>query len=359
MSTTKWGVMLEFGVARTKSLLLVGMGSIGATHLIKASREFSTITVFDIDSSKELKVLELGNSLSVEITFVKSLAELGHDSFFDLIVLANWGPDHVKTYMQISGFSNNFLIEKPLASKVRDLIFLQQEVEAGKIILANLQWNYSGFAQRIFELQSLYNLGDLCGLQLFGGAKCLVTNGIHYLSLASNLLGEYPNSVAAMINSTHINPRREDFQYYDGFSGWSYDSGRFLSMHLQNNSQISETFRVIFQNGLIEVRKGKMSALAIPFEDRKLLLHPARTLHPSQTSEFKEAFTLENGQDGLDIIYEGFSNHTHKAKDFESGYQATLGIIASLFSSELGTSINIRNLTSIDNYVIDKDWNIT
>jgi len=205
----------------------------------------------------------------------------------------------------------------------------------------------------------LHDLGDLCGFQLFGGAKCLVTNGIHYLSLASNLLEEYPTSVMAMINATRINPRRKDFLYYEGVAGWAYSSDRYLSMQLHNSSHVSETLRIIFQNGIIEVKKGKMSALVIPREDRRALLHPAKTLHPSILSESVEAFTLGHEQDGLDVIYNMFLNHTHNPKDFDSGYQATLGIIASLVSSSQKTLIDIHDLEFFDNQLTISDWNIT
>ncbi len=346
-------------MALSKTLLLIGMGSIGATHLQKASKIYKKITVVDIDESKRLKVLELGILLGIETTYLENLNQLDQGSSFDLIVIANWGPDHVSTYKQISEFSENFLIEKPLASKISDLQFLREEVSKGKVIITNLQWNYSGFKERVGTLQNLHHLGALCGFQLLGGAKCLVTNGIHYLSLASILLEEYPTSVMAMINATRINPRRQDFLYYEGVVSWAYSSDRYLSMQLHNGSHVSETFRVIFQNGIIEVKKGKMSALVIPLEDRKVLSRPTKTLHPSKISEPVEAFTLGHERDGLDVIYEMFRDHRHTPKGFDSGYLSTLGIIASLVSSDHKTAINIRQLELLDNELTVNDWNIT
>ena len=351
--------MVKFIMDYTKRLLLVGMGSIGTTHFSKASRIFNHITVLDVDESKELKVQTLGESLGIKTRYVKSTDNLFDGPEFELIVLANWGPDHASTYRNISKLSNNFLIEKPLTSKIGDLLFLREEVSAGKIIITNLQRNYSGFKEKVSDLQGAYDLGDLCGAQLFGGAKCLVTIGIHFLSLTSKLLGQYPSSVMAITNSRNINPRRNDFLYFDGVSVWEYGSGRFLSMHLQNNSHIGETFRILFEKGLIEVKNGLASVLAIPFEDRRVLDRPTKTAHPSQSLMSFEAFTIGNGKDGLDAIYEGFAEHTHKPEDFESGYQATLGIIASLLSSERKMSVNIQDIESIDSQLILKDWTIT
>jgi predicted dehydrogenase len=342
-----------------RRLLLVGMGSVGTSHLSKASRVFKNITVLDVDESKALKVQEFGESLGIETSYVKSADFLFDGPEFDLVVLANWGPDHASTYRELSKLSNNFLIEKPLTSKIGDLLFLREEVSAGKIIVTNLQRNYSGFKEKVSDLQGTFDLGDLCGVQLFGGAKCLVTIGIHYLSLTSKLLGQYPTSVMAITNSMNINPRRKDFLYFDGVSVWEYGGGKFLSMHLQNNSHIGETFRVIFENGLIEVGNGLASVLAIPFEDRRFLERPTKTLYPSQPLVSFEAFTISSEQDGLDAIYQGFEEHAHKPEDFEPGYQATLGTIASLLSSERKTSINIQDLESIDSQLILKDWNIT
>lgn len=351
--------MIKFTVDYNKSLLLVGMGSIGTTHFSKASRVFNNITVLDVDESKEHKVRTFGDSLGIETRYVKSAEYLFDGPEFELIVLANWGIDHTSTYRKISKLSNNFLIEKPLTSNISDLLFLREEVCAGKIIVTNLQRNYSGFKEKVIDLQSTYDLGDLCGAQLFGGAKCLVTIGIHFLSLTSKLLGQYPSSVMATTNSMNINPRRTDFLYFDGVSVWEYGDGRFLSMHLQNKSHIGETFRILFEHGLIEIKNGLASVLTIPFEERGVLERPTKTLYPSQCLNSFEAFTNGKGQDGLDAIYQGFAEHTHKPEDFDSGYQATLGIIASLISSERKMSVKIQDLESIDSQLILKDWNIT
>lgn len=351
--------MIALSMESSKKLLLVGLGSIGITHFKKASRKFKSITVVDVDESKQTKVEELSRTQEVEASYLQNLDEIEKNEFFDLIVLANYGPDHYTTYKKLSTNSSHFLIEKPLTSKISDLLLLRREVSTEKIVITNLQWNYSGFKDKVLELREKNELGEIQGLQLLGGAKCLVTNGIHYLALSSQLLDSCPSSVLAMTESAKINPRRSDFAYYGGISAWRFPGNRFLSMHLQNESQVSEAYRVLFQNGIIEVRKGQMTTYSIPSEDRQLLVKPSKTLHALRASEAVDAFTFSNDQDGLDEIYKRFAEGSFLSYEFESGYNATLGILASLYSSRTGTLIDLENSKWIHEIDSELDWNIT
>ena len=351
--------MVIFNMVSVKRLLIVGLGSIGTTHFSKASNQFNEISVVDTNTQKSIEVMKLGKSHNLETRFYHSIEELPLDAVFDLVVLANWGPDHAMTYRKVSMRSECFLIEKPLASSIDDLVYLRGEALKGKTIVTNLQWNYSGFKERIIGLSAEYKLGNLSGIQLFGGAKCLVTNGIHYLSLASQLFESYPERVTSILGSENINPRRDDFLYFDGVSVWQYGENRYFSTHLQNQSHVSETFRIIFEYGIIEINKGKMVALSIQNEDRKILSKRSRTLLPSQRSESIDAFIFANGKDGMDEIYRKFMERSFVLEDFDAGYEATLGIIASLLSSKDGGIIDLVEREWMEKKEARVDWNIT
>jgi len=328
------------------------------THLLKASNFYPDITVVDIDSSKEDVVKKYGKTLGIDIVFADSL----HSEVlktFDLIVIANWGQDHVSTYRQVSGLSSNFLIEKPLASNIGDLNFLREEVMRGKIVVTNLQWNYSGFKEKLIGMREDNRLGELCGLQLFGGAKCLVTNGIHYLALANQVIGSRPITVIAKMDVSSINPRRSDFLYYGGVAVWNYPDNVSLSMHLNNRSKVSETLRILFEHGQVEVKKGTMIANKIPDGERRMLIKPAKTLHASESSESFEAFKDLNGRDGLDVIYRRFADGNFCKTDFEPGFDSTMGILASLYSSIRENSVNLQSNNWLGEDDFDVDWNIT
>jgi predicted dehydrogenase len=346
-------------VQNRKRLLLIGFGSIGLTHVKKASNFFNEVTVIDLNENKEQELLLLSKLLTIDVKFFNSIDELASDEKFDLIVIANWGPDHMQTFKKVSMLSSNILIEKPLVSRLSDLLVLKEQSTKGKIIIANHQWNYSGFKDKVKELQNQYTLGKINGAQVLGGAKCLVTNGIHYLALTSHLLEQFPKTVIGVSSSHNINPRRSDFVYYEGVSAWQYEGGQYLSIHFQNSSHVSETFRILFEHGIIEVKKGKMRAHTIGNQERDSISKPARTLHPTVKSQFVDAFTNENDTDGLDKLYKGFIEKTYIVEDFEPGYQASLGILASLFSSMKGSQVKISNLEQADEDEASIEWNIT
>jgi predicted dehydrogenase len=346
-------------VPTSKRLLLIGFGSIGLTHIKKASKFYKEITVVDLIGNKKQELLLLSKLLTINVKFFRSIDELAANEKFDLIVIANWGPDHMQTFKRVSMLSSNILIEKPLVSRLSDLFILKEQSIKGKIIIANHQWNYSGFRDKVKELQNQYILGEINGAQVLGGAKCLVTNGIHYLALTSQLLEQYPKTVMCVSSSHNINPRRSDFVYYEGVSAWQYEGGQYLSIHFQNSSHVSETFRILLENGFIEVKRGKMRAHTIGIQERESISKPARTLHTTVKSQFVDAFTNENETDGLDKLYKGFLEKSYIAKDFEPGYQASLGILASLFSSKKGSQVKISNLEQADNNEASIEWNIT
>jgi predicted dehydrogenase len=346
-------------VLLNKNLLLIGFGSIGLAHFKKASNFFNDITVVDIDKTKEQEVTSIGKLMEIKTRFLRSTDQLGNHETFDLIVIANWGPDHMKTYDKVSRLSSNFLIEKPLVSSLKDLLKLKVESTKGKLIITNHQWLYSGFKERVFKLQSEFNLGSLSGVHVFGGSRCIVTNGIHFLAISSQLLNQYPFSVVSLMNSLRINPRRNDFEYYGGVAVWNYHSGPYLSVHFQLASNVSETLKILFENGYIEIIDGNMQVNSIAAEDLGKLLKPSWTFRPSVKSEVFKSFAQFNGSDGLDEIYRRFVNNAHSEHDFEPGYQATLGILAGLKSTKDGKVIRISEFEHSSDDVSELDWNIT
>ncbi len=343
----------------SKKLLLIGFGSIGLTHFKKASKLFDDITVIDIDERKRRDVLLLGKLMGIKSRFLTDIKQIHGRELFDLIVIANWGPDHIQTYREVSNLSWSFLIEKPLVSKLKDLRELRKQSCHGKIIIANHQWLYSGFHQKVLDMQVNYDLGPLSGIQVFGGSRCLVTNGVHFLAMASQLFSHYPSSVYSIINPLKINPRGENFNYYGGVSVWNYATGGQLSVHFQLASNVSETARILFQNGFLQIEDGNMEVYAISVEDREKLAKPSWTIRPNKTSKIFSSFSYSSGRDGLDEIYRKFSENSFSLNDFDPGYHSTLGILASLHSSKEEQVVNISDFERIDDDSSQYDWKIT
>jgi len=161
------------------------------------------------------------------------------------------------------------------------------------------------------------------------------------------------------MNPLKINPRGENFNYFGGVTIWNYATGGQLSVHFQLSSNVSETTRILFQNGFLQLEDGNMEVYAISVEDREKLAKPTWTIRPNRTSEIFSSFSYSSGRDGLDEIYRKFSENSFDLNDFDPGYHSTLGILASLHSSKEEQVVNISDFERIDDDNSQYDWKIT
>ncbi len=341
--------------------LVIGAGSVGKRHISICTSIFDEIWVVDIDEMKEIEVANLLHSAHVTFHFYRSVKELPRETLFDLVIISNWGPDHFETFLSVKMKSKRFLIEKPLVSRLRDLDDMKTILEKENLtVVTNLQWNYSGFREQLQALVESFRLGRPLDIQILGGAKCIVTNGIHYLALTSQIFGEYPESVTASLSESRINPRGEQFFYVGGVSTWRYSDNRFLSVHFQNNSNTSAVMRILFRNSVIEVVGSRMSLRTIPISEMMNIQKPIHTRDVSELLWSGDAFLWPDGKDGLYHLMEKLLSDKIK-EDFEFGYQATLGIIGALISSREERGINFRLLENnkINKEYRDFEWRIT
>lgn len=337
--------------------ILVGLGSIGLSHLkVICDRKFNSLFVYDTDPRKEQQLLEN----APDAKFIHSLEAIEMLDSSVVVVVANWGPDHYQIISDLkSKGAKNFIVEKPIVSKLSDVESLRLLTELNEI---NLICNFSlGFSPLIVQLNKVIaelELGSLCNISVNGGAKCLATNGIHYLALANLLFESEPISVSSNSKNDGINPRNKDLVFLGGFSNWTYSNDRNLTISFSNNSHNQLQVNLEFEYGRVLIEGDQAFPFSIAKQDRKKIDKPSRTLYPRLNQ--KETFSISNGDElaGIRNLYEFFLSQPSTDSKF-SGLSESEGIIAMMIASEEKKNIDLPLNDYHRDYYGEIDWKIS
>lgn len=128
-------------------VLLIGLGSVGKRHLAAARKLGKEVVGVD---PKPLQLLD-NEFAGIELhSGLKGLRGRG----FEYCVVANWGPDHVTTLLDVHkmGLSSKFIIEKPLCGSFKDLKEMQNLVSTGTVeFIVSFARRYAGFNDAVKE----------------------------------------------------------------------------------------------------------------------------------------------------------------------------------------------------------------
>lgn len=350
-----------------KTALLVGCGSIGKKHLQEMLTKFDSILVVDISLEALTWATDEGSRVGGALVSVaQSVDEALASAPFDVATIANWGPDHVPTIRALQAVGQkNFVVEKPLADSIADARDILGEVErAGGKLWINLTRRYSGLPSGILRVAAEHNLGDLVGISVTGGARCLATNGIHYLDLATVLFGSSPVSVTADLESQNINPRHESLAFYEGSVNYNYAGGKRFSCVFFNQSAVTENVRFYWRNAEGEMMPNGDFSLRIR-SSAEIDAYPAVTRTGYAIDEVYRGnlWLTEGGLSGMTALYDEVVAATSGAAGASATAGTTLGgrtaedLLAALHASELGQRLALP----VDASVVDtnKHWSIS
>ena len=114
---------------------------------------------------------------------------------------------------------------------------------------------YSEFIPGLKRLADELGVGEPCAIVIHGGATGLVTNGVHYLDLASELFGRGPESVVSTAFGEPINPRSPDLMFYGGTAVWSFGEGREMTICFSNRSSIFRSTAIYYRDAVMQVAR--------------------------------------------------------------------------------------------------------
>lgn len=230
--------------------IIFGLGSIGKSHLYEMMRFSELITVVDPRSDvKRVAESIVGNKVRIE--HKKTANHKKHYSNYDLAVIANWGPDHFDYFKElVEAQTPRILIEKPLSDSLFEIDSMKKySLSSSSRIFASFPLDFSVLPQKLIDLQKNSTLGRLMLINVSGGAKCLATNGIHYLSLAHKIFDSLPEYVISELNDHPINPRSSKFSFLEGIASWRFPGERFLNISFSNKSRVGININFVFEMG--------------------------------------------------------------------------------------------------------------
>lgn len=357
---TLWVRMLLVSEQKKRHFLICGLGSIGKRHLEKVVSSANNVIVIDPDVG--IKTYLASNPQYAEVQYFESFTSLKLNLSDYICVVSNWGPDHFATVNEARNLNCvRFLIEKPLVSRIDTLFDLKDLAEMNRIeVISSLPWSYSTLVQRISELSFKHNLGAITSIVVDGGAKCLVTNGIHYVGLAMKLFKFVPLSVISSLHNSFVNPRQSHFQFIEGTSAWTFPENRFLTINFVNSSHLQISIKIVFAFGKLLIEGNEATLFAISDEDKALIDKPSRTYHARKLIEKFELFDLDSRVDPLDLIYQNIcDNDSSLWLDFRHGFDTTEAILAMLISQEEKARIDLPLALNLVEKYKTHEWHIS
>jgi predicted dehydrogenase len=320
------------------SILIVGLGSIGKRHLEILSGNGFIIHVVDPSPEVEEYLIPLARSENIE--YFESLEKFVATGVKpDITTISNLGPQHYSTFKVVQSLGcKKIFIEKPLASRIVDVQNIIEASRSEKIDLRmNLPLSKSNFLEKLENIQANQNLGSVESIVVFGGAKCIITIGVHYLALASRIFEGPPISCWSKMKTDPINPRSASLKYFEGVACWQYPNNKNLIINFSNSSNNQAYMILNFQRGYAIVEGEKISVMKIDDSDLQRIDKPTKTFFSTL------AYTQGN-------IFEGFlateSDYTqylnYQLKDETTEIQQNMdGLFGVLISNQLN-SINIE-----------------
>ncbi len=340
--------------------IVVGLGSIGKVHLSKVVSRSEKVIVID----RNLEILNFlkSNPLYKKVVFHAQLESVQEPLESYTGIIANWGPDHFSILEELHRRGvRHFVVEKPLVSKLSDLYSLSQLVKNRALkVITNLPISFGPLPSLVSSYEANEKIGKVKSIVVSGGAKCLVTNGIHYVSLASKIFNSNPESVVSLLDNQPYNPRSQQFLFMGGVSIWEFSEHRHLTVSFSNDSHVQLVITVIHEFGKIVIEGDIGTVYYITENERAKIDKPSRTFYARQVLETFTPYRFEGGSDGMDEIYKALEmSNGPTGDDFEDGFNATEAVIGMLISSEMKALVELPLQSEVKDKYNSREWNIS
>jgi len=232
--------------------LLLGYGSIGRLHARALAGLAQRLVIVDSHPSARARAALDHPSAVVHATLAATDSEPGVGPH-TLAVIATWGPSHAELFEALAARGvRRLLCEKPLATSVAAADTMVRRADRDGIALTSHHYfRGSGLVAAFQRLARELNLGDPVAVVTNGGAACLVTNGLHWVDLASALFGGGARAVVSTAHDDRINPRSADLGFYGGSAVWDFGDGRELSLTFTNASSVYPMTHVHYRDAVV------------------------------------------------------------------------------------------------------------
>ena len=332
--------------------LLIGCGSVGKKHLaFLISFGYQVFVVDPNINPSEFKYTPDQAIFFKRFDHAKTeFNERSKRAQNNLIgVVANWGPDHMTTIKALVEIGiNKLLIEKPLVSRLSDLQELQIYEQQGIILWCNYHVRFSSGMKNLLEFQSRHSIETPISISVIGGAKCIATNGIHWIDFALQLFKADPVSIQSNIQSQFINPRNKDLVFLEGYINCSFKDNKLFYLNYSNKSFSDQIVLVLWEKFIGEIKNGELrifQASNPQFYNRPI----------TRTSSFTdEVLRVDFFDLGMENIYQAFLQSTSSLSELRNANEV---LLSALFASKVSKMINLKD-PQLNSYK-DFDWRIS
>ncbi len=283
------------------NFILVGHGSIGSKYKDLILKKYTNKDNLIIVDKNQLLLEKLREE---KLNCFENLNQIvTKDITFGIV--ANWGPDHIKTANQLIDLGcKRIIIEKPLSTRKDDLqIFKKRCIKENIFVTIHHHWPYTNILEVIKNAEFEYKLGEAKGIRISGGAVCLSTNGTHYFDLSCDILRSTPKNIFAELELDYINPRDKSLLNIGGMAAYKMKNGNFISVSLSNENSQSIRLEIIYRNSIIELTTDlNLNLYQRDMEDVKKYddkITRYGDLHLKNVLQFKDNATVENVLENL------------------------------------------------------------
>lgn len=241
----------------SKTGLILGCGSIGKRHAIAMASIYEKFSVIDPnESARAWAVEEFGEKVTVFEDRKDWLSKNLHSDTSNITaVISTWGPSHFEDFVWLSDVGvKRIICEKPLANSILRAEKMVAIAKNNNIrTLVGVQRRNMSFYSKSKDEILKYCGGDPLIINVSGGAQCLVTNGMHWLDLATEIFDCLPSGVVATLNNEKINPRGATLDFWEGSVIWEFKNNRRFSLSLTNHSYLMGEFEIIGPSGKVTI----------------------------------------------------------------------------------------------------------
>lgn len=234
--------------------LLIGYGSIGRRHGRIISPRYDSIAIVD-QSPESRDRVSIDHPDAAVASDLNSLDRIGWKWADCTGIIATWGPSHFEIFNELVDRGvKRILCEKPFANSVaRCVEMLDRSRREGVTLGVHHQRRYSGLVTGLKNIAHSHDLGEPVKVVIHGGAAGLVTRGVHWIDLTTELFGDEPVEVVSTARGDKLNPRSETLGLFGGTSIWTHSGGQETVISVSNKSSVAPSTHIYYRNGVVDL----------------------------------------------------------------------------------------------------------
>jgi hypothetical protein len=195
-------------------------------------------------------------------------------------------------------------------------------------------------------------------INIFGGAKCIATNGIHYIALANKLFINRPIEVGGYMHPDPINPREISFKFYEGSVFWRYPEKKQLNISFSNSSKVNLKIEILYKYAKAEIYDNTFKLTKLTDIEIENLHKPSSTRYPTSMIYEGEAYEYKTENNETSEIYNMLQKE-NACNSNDYGFGATEDLISGIIANRIRKRITLPLRGTPKFLYFKENWNIS